>query len=120
MNFRNILVTTLATVGLTLGAAACPAADLDPAYVATSQAVAYGDLNLANPKGAQQLYQRIASAAKAVCDSGDSRSLETLSHDRACVAGAIERAVIAVGHPELTAVYQARTRRTATVTLAKR
>ena len=120
MNFRNTLVTTLATFGLTLGAAACPAADLDPAYIATSQVVAYGDLNLANPKGAQQLYQRIASAAQAVCDGGDSRSLERISHDRACVAQAIEHAVNAVGRPELTAVYQARTGRTTTATLAKR
>ena len=118
--FRNTLVTTLATVGVTLGATICLAADLDPAYVATSKVVAYGDLNLANPKGAQQLYQRIASAAKAVCDSGDLPSLMTVAHDRACVAKAIERAVNAVGRPELTAIYQAHTGRTAAVTLAKR
>jgi len=120
MNFSNTLVATLVTIGLALGAAACPAADIDPAYVATSKVVAYGDLNLANPKGAQQLYQRIASAAKAVCDGGDSRSLERISHDRACVAHAIEHAVNAVGRPELTAVYQARTGRAPTATLANR
>jgi len=117
--FRNALLTTLATAGLAFGAAPCLAADLDPAFAAKSQVVAYDDLNLANPKGVQWLYERIASAARAVCDSGNGRSLVSVAYHRACVAETIEHAVNAVGSPQLTAVYLGRTGRTETVALAK-
>jgi UrcA family protein len=117
--FRNAVVTILATAGQAFGVTPCLAADLGPAYAPKSQVVAYDDLNLANPKGAQWLYERIASAAKAVCDSGNSRSLVLLSYHRACVADSIEHAVNAVGSPQLTAVYHGRTGRTGTVTLAR-
>jgi len=117
---RNALVTTLATAGLAFGATPCrAAADLDPAHAARSQVVAYDDLNLANPKGVQGLYERITSAAKAVCDIGNSRSFALLEYRRACVAQAVEHAVNAVGRPQLTALYQARTGQIGTVTLAK-
>jgi UrcA family protein len=128
MNFRNIcpqstflatLVTTLATAGLAFGATPSRAADLDPAFGPRSQVVVYDDLNLANPKGAESLYDRIASAAKTVCDSRNSRSLTSLAYHRACVAETIDRAVNAVGSPQLTAVYQARMGRTETVALAQ-
>lgn len=116
---RNALLTTLATAGLASHAAPSAAADLAPAFATRSEVVAYDDLNLANPKGVQELYERIASAARAVCDIGNSRALVFLEHRRTCVARAVAQAVDAVGKPQLTAMHQARSGQTATVTLAK-
>jgi UrcA family protein len=118
--FRGALVTTLGAATLASGATPCRAADLDPAYGPRSLVVAYDDLNLASPKGAQGLYERITSAAKTVCDSRNSRSLVAVAYHRACVAETIENAVNAVGSPQLTAVYQARSGRAETVAFAKR
>ena len=127
MNFRNLcsrptrnaLVTTLAMAGVAFGATPCRAADLDPAFAPRSLVVGYDDLNLASPKGARALYERIASAAKTVCDSRNSRSLVSVAYHRACVAETIDHAVNAVGSPQLTAVYQARIGRAETVAFAK-
>lgn len=117
---RNALLTTLAAAGLALGATPCPAAaDLDPAHAARSQVVPYDDLNLANPRGVQALYERITSAARAVCDIGNLHSFALLEYRRACVAQAVEHAVDAVARPQLTALYHARTGQIGTVTLAK-
>ncbi len=71
--------------------------------------VQYGDLNLANPQAIQLLYQRIVAAANKVCDSRDHRSLQAFAHDRNCKERSIASAVAAVGRPELTALYAAKT-----------
>jgi UrcA family protein len=72
--------------------------------------VRFGDLNLDQPAGAAALYRRIRLAAEHVC--GDPRPPGSFipSHFwRSCVAQAIERSVIAVDRPALTAYYRQHT-----------
>src|SRR4029077_20801946 len=68
--------------------------------------VKYGDLNLANPQGASALYNRIARAAREVCNPlyEDTRDPGIKSSVDACVQKAIQDAVVTVGRPELSAV----------------
>ncbi len=100
------LLAGMVSACLGLGATISHAADEPRTTV-----VQYGDLNLASPQGIQRLYQRIAAAANAVCDSRDHRSLQAFAHDRSCKTASIARAVAAVGRPELTALHAAKTGR---------
>jgi UrcA family protein len=73
-------------------------------------AVKFGDLNLSNPQGAAQLYNRIVAAAHQVCKPVDLdiRELGAVSQRDACLHKAIADAVTDVGKPELLAVYNAK------------
>lgn len=72
--------------------------------------VHFGDLNLDQPAGAAVLYRRIRHAAERVCgDPLPPGSLIPSSFWRSCVAQAIERSVIAVDRPALTAYYRGHT-----------
>jgi UrcA family protein len=79
--------------------------------------VQYGDLNLSNPLGAATLYGRIVGAAHEVCDLDDD-NLTARASERACVEKAVADAVTKVGHPELFAVYSAKTHRASPMTVA--
>jgi len=70
-------------------------------------AVHFGDLNLDQPGGAAVLYRRIRHAAERVCgDPLPPGSFIPSPFWRSCVAQAIERSVIAVDRPALTAYYR--------------
>jgi UrcA family protein len=86
-----------------------------------SQVVKYGDLNIAEAKGAATLYRRIAAAARYVCgaDEIDSRRLGYRASIMACVHQAIVDAVTRVGQPELVAAYNANNREPLPITVAK-
>lgn len=71
-----------------------------------SETVKFGDLNLSNPQGAATLYRRIVRAAHEVCDLPDD---VVRSSAHACVDKAVADAVSKVGHPELIAIYTAKT-----------
>ncbi len=72
--------------------------------------VHFGDLNLDQPAGAAALYRRIRLAAERVCgDPLPPGSLIPSHFWRSCVAQAIERSVIAVDRPALTAYYRGHT-----------
>lgn len=77
---------------------------------APSVTVAYGDLNLASAQGANTLYARIVSAARAVCGAGevDIRNLRSLADERSCESNAIAQAVHAVHSPSLAALANTR------------
>jgi UrcA family protein len=107
----RVLLAGLASAYLGLGAAISQAADDDLPGERRTSVVQYGDLNLASPQGVQRLYQRIVASANEVCDSGDHRSLQAFAHDRKCKERSVARAVAAVGRPELTALYVAKTSR---------
>jgi UrcA family protein len=83
--------------------------------------VKFGDLNLSNPQGAATLYHRIVAAAEKVCGSFviDSRLQESLSGPNHCVHKAVADAVSKVGQPELFAIYNAKNRRSAPITIAQ-
>jgi UrcA family protein len=69
--------------------------------------VRFGDLNLDQPAGAAALYRRIRLAAERVCGDPLPPGSAIPSHSwRSCVAQAIERSVIAVDRPALTAYYR--------------
>ena len=84
-----------------------------------SVTVKYGDLNLAKPEGASALYSRIVGAAHDVCDL-PAEGLTFRAEAQACREKAIANAVIKVGHPELTAIYNAKNREPLPVTVAAR
>jgi UrcA family protein len=74
--------------------------------------VHFEDLNLDHPAGAAELYRRIQRAAVRVC--GDPQlpgsRLESLDWRR-CVTQAVDRAVVALDRPALTAYYREQTTR---------
>jgi UrcA family protein len=69
--------------------------------------VSYADLNLNSTAGAKTLYQRIRTAAKAVCGSPYERMHRMQKAARACVQHAIDDAVTQVGNRNLTALHEA-------------
>jgi UrcA family protein len=72
--------------------------------------VRFGDLNLEQPQGVAVLYRRVRLAAEDVCGEPQRPGEAIMSADwRACVAQAVERAVIAVDRPALTAYYRKHT-----------
>jgi UrcA family protein len=111
---RGLLATAIlgaVTAGSTAASKAGDLADVP------SVTVHYGDLNLSTPQGAATLYSRIAAAAHQVCDSGrDDLALRQAT--RACIDKAVADAVVKVGHPELIAVYNAKTHRALPTTVA--
>src|SRR5688572_32649626 len=102
---RGLAVQTVLSV-LALGCAALPALanDID----APQRAVRFSDLDVAQTRGASVLYRRISSAAEKVCSRLDRRDLSSQIRFKACVARAIENAVVQVDKPMLLAVHVAR------------
>jgi UrcA family protein len=75
--------------------------------------VNYGDLNVNSAAGAAVLYQRIRGAADQVCPSVGVRDLGLEAAAKVCKTRAIGDAVAAVHSPELTEMFQGKTRVTA-------
>jgi UrcA family protein len=101
---RLIGTAIFSTLALSWGAASVAAGDSEVPQVV----VKFGDLNLSNPEGAAELYNRIAAAGKEVCRSFDSRDLATRARLNACVRKAIAEAVTMVDRPELSAIDNAK------------
>ncbi len=102
-----VLRTTLATAAtllLTIGPALA-----EPHAVQAK--VNYADLDLQSPAGAATLYRRISSAARRVCDAGDSRDLRAQQAARRCREAAVDRAVATIDSPRLAVLHAARARR---------
>jgi len=69
--------------------------------------VRYGDLDLATDAGAHELYRRILIGSQLVCGNPDHRDLVAMRVSRNCRMEAIQRAVQAVGNPQLAAISAA-------------
>ena len=99
-------------IGLALAITASTAALALPAHAQASElpslTVKFGDLNLVNDAGAEQLYRRINHAAQEVCEPLDGRQLESGIRFKACVKESIARAVSSVHQPKLSAVFEAK------------
>ena len=82
--------------------------------------VKYADLNLSNPEGVTALYRRITAAARDVCQYYDIRSGSSLRPGAtdACVRKALQDAVTKVGHPALSALYNAKHPQPVPITVA--
>jgi UrcA family protein len=102
------ILAALATAFLAVTSTAVHAADISGSEL-MKRTVTYGDLNLANPQGVEQLYQRVVSAAQQVCDSLDGRSLQEKVQFSICVRQSIARAVAVVDQPALTALHAIKT-----------
>jgi UrcA family protein len=73
--------------------------------------VHFDDLNLEQPRGVAVLYRRVRLAAEQACGEPQRPGEAILSSDwRACVAQAVERAVVTVDRPALTAYHRQHTR----------
>ena len=114
---RGRIATAIVGALFSSFAVVCTAGDNTDTF---SQVVKYGDLNIADAKGAATLYRRIATAARNVCgaDEIDSRRLGYRASIMACVHQAIVDAVTKVGQPELVAAYNANNREPLPITLA--
>ena len=101
-----------ATVLLLAGAWQCGAfASTPPAGEDVGRIVVrFGDLNLERPAGVAVLYRRLKLAAKHVCGEPEHPGSAIISVAwRACVTQAVERAVVKVDRPVLTAYYREHT-----------
>jgi UrcA family protein len=106
---RSYFLTGLTAACLALAATGARAQDQGaPGTEPTRMVVHYGELNLANPRAVEELYQRIAAAAHQVCDSRE-RSLQAQARDGICNKQSIARAVAVVNQPTLTAFYAQKT-----------
>ena len=86
--------------------ASTPAADEDVRRIT----VHFDDLNLEQPRGVAALYRRVRLAAEQVCGEPKRPGEAMISTDwRACVAQAVERAVVAVDRPAVTAYHRKHT-----------
>ena len=68
----------------------------------SSVVVRYGDLNLDSRAGVVGLHKRLRNAAESVCGNLNSRILGLDDAYKACVAGALDNGVAAVGNQNLT------------------
>ena len=102
MNTKLVTLAALSTFGL--GAL--------PAQAQESRTVSYADLDLSTPGGVAALDSRIASAIKAVCDSGDPTLRAKLAERRcrAKAAGDVEgpRAMAITGSGQVLVLNTAR------------
>jgi UrcA family protein len=73
--------------------------------------VRFDDLNLEQPRGVAVLYRRLRHAAEQVCGEPQRPGEVIMSADwRVCVAQAVERAVVTVDRPVLTAYHRQHTK----------
>jgi UrcA family protein len=72
-----------------------------------TQRVSYADLDISKPAGAKVLYRRIDAAAHQVCVFDASRDLRVAERERACVNGAIDKAVKDVNSAALSELHAA-------------
>jgi len=77
-----------------------------------SKAIKYSDLNLNTSVGVAALYQRIERAASEVCQLPQgTKQLKIESEIKACRADSVDRAIVQVNLPALSALHVARTGR---------
>jgi UrcA family protein len=98
------VLAALATAFLAVTSTVVHAADASGSEP-MKRTVTYGDLNLANSQGVEQLYRRVVGAARQVCESVDGRSLQEKVQFSICVRQSIARAVAVVDQPALTALH---------------
>jgi UrcA family protein len=73
--------------------------------------VAYGDLDMAQPKAGEILYGRISRAARRACEEHSRGDLAQMSQYNKCYQTAVANAVDKVNERTLTAFYRAKAQR---------
>jgi UrcA family protein len=104
----KLIVTLGATLWLgTMATSALADPPAVPPLVAKSTTVRFADLNLQSPEGARALYARIRTAAAELC--GEQFSLwdgNRLREWKTCYRATIDRAVVQLNRPALTAMHR--------------
>lgn len=110
--FRNVrIIPALLSAGLVV----LEIAFMDPARAASVDAsaeqksVSYTDLNLERAGDVAKLYERIERAANRICHAEVGPAAKAQAAERQCVSKSVAEAVANVSHPNLTALYTART-----------
>jgi UrcA family protein len=101
--FASSLIATLLVAFAGLAKAGGAAAAEPPATL--SKTVAYADLNLDSPEGANALYARLRHAAEEVCEPFDGGELSRHNVWRLCVGKTLASAVAQVNRPRVTALH---------------
>jgi UrcA family protein len=104
------LIATAIFGALASSFSAVSAADPNSASIT----VKYADLNVASPSGALVLYERIRAAAQSACSYF---WFKTDADEARCVQNTIANAVTKVNQPALSAVYNAKYKTSAPITL---
>ncbi len=110
---KSAIRTTL--VAALLGSVSAIATAGDATNEVPQRTVHFADLNLASPSGVMVLYQRIRTAARAVCEPLVFSDLQWQAEGQRCTHEAIQRAVYEVNAPLLTGYYLAKNRPAITV-----
>jgi UrcA family protein len=97
------VLAAFAALGVAATSVAAPASD-----AASGVKVRYSDLSLTTAKGVNDLYRRIARAARLVCPDPYSRDLSVVAASERCQADAIARAVAEVNNPQLALMHAER------------
>jgi UrcA family protein len=103
-------VVAFGVAALSFGAASAHASDQSDAAIAKT-VVDYSDLDLSKEADVRSLYARLQRASNRVC--GDNKDLRNLSMKRvydACYEQSLSRAVDAVNHSAVTAMFAAESR----------
>ena len=93
-----------AAVALTVLPAWSQAGELD---FVQKRTVSYSGVDLNSPTGARILYSRLLAAAYSVCDGVESAHSSVRTPQDPCMQKAMEDAVTAVNHPQVTLLYVA-------------
>jgi UrcA family protein len=80
-------------------------AQADEPSQSLTKIVAYGDLNLESPQGAQVLYSRLRNAARSVCTPLEGRDLVQLHSWQTCFNHAVDSAVVEVNKALVSALH---------------
>src|SRR5215510_4148232 len=114
MNTRKIFISSSALLATALLLAAGNAGAADRTATSADIAVKFSDVQLNNEADAEQLYKKLRSAAKSVCDdnAGGHRTLEVRNRAEKCVNQVLADAVKKVDQPLLTALHATKTGKT--------
>jgi UrcA family protein len=107
-HFRRSLAVAAASAALTVATTSFAA---QPSSDPPSVSVRYDDLNLSTAAGVNALYQRISTAARAVCPDVHSRDLGVAAAGERCKASAVAHAVSDLHNPQLALLHASRVSR---------
>ncbi len=111
MNTRKISIGGGALLATALLLAAGSAGAADRTATSADIAVKFSQVQLNNEADAEQLYKKLRSAAKSVCDdnAGGHRTLEVRNRAEKCVNQVLADAVKKIDQPLLTALHESKT-----------
>jgi UrcA family protein len=117
MNSISQKISAGGTVLLAALVIATSASAADRTATSADIAVKYSDVELTSEADAADLYKKLRSAARAVCDdnAGGHRTLEVRARAEKCVKQVLADAVRKIDQPLLTTVHQASTNKSGNV-----